>query len=623
MTGATGEWRRVRRVVPLAADLVLRDRARRAVERVAGARGATLARCSEVQVVPEGLAVVHDEPLGSRPLVQDTGSDPVVGLRVLADAAAGLAALHDAGIAHGGVAAELLLVTAEGRGVLSGAGLAAAMGRGDPSPADDVRALADLALEVLPPRGVPAAAVHALVRATDPDAGVRPTAADLAQTLGTAARRALADPPTGPVPVIVPGAAPPAPASPGEASSPEAMTSPGEVDEAARPGDEDRSEVAGPAGAFGAPGSPPARRRGVVGPDPVRWQPAVASAAAGDPPAPGRAAGAAPPAARAPRGVRSRPRRERRRTGAVRVVAPLAVAASLVLGAGALRAVGGTIEPDPAGPADPAGRVAVASPPTGLDATVLTAPGTGDAGLPDGAGADAAASGAAASDAAATVAEPEPEPEPVPEPGAAGVVTGGSADPAFPAAPSTGAAGPAPTEPASTKPGGPSSGAPAAKPASPAASAATRAASAGPSAGQGGAAGPDRGAGDVPPPAPDWQAVVAGLDAARAAAYADPGAAALDGFDVPGSPAWQRDAAALADLRSRGEAAIGLVTELVGVRLVSRKGDRATLQVTDRRSAYTLVGATTRAQPAAPQRRWTVVLQRTPEGWRYRSAQLR
>ncbi|MFN8146717.1 MAG: hypothetical protein U0R76_04535 [Candidatus Nanopelagicales bacterium] len=105
-----------------------------------------------------------------------------------------LDALHRAHLAHGGVAAERVLVAPDGSVVLAGSGLAWSVPpgfAGGPVAADDVADVAVLARRLLGSGSAPPALVLALLRAADPDPALRPGAAALAASV----RAALPDEP--------------------------------------------------------------------------------------------------------------------------------------------------------------------------------------------------------------------------------------------------------------------------------------------------------------------------------------------------------------------------------------------------------------------------------------------
>lgn len=155
-------------LLALPPDLVERDRVRRQALRVAAVHHAGLARLREVAFAGEGLALtwqVQGQPLA-------VGDAAVV---ALAPVAAGLALLHDAGLAHGGISADAVLVH-EGRGAISG-------WRPGGSPERDVSDLVALLDASLPAASVGADIAQLIVAGSDPDPAVRPSMASIAATL--------------------------------------------------------------------------------------------------------------------------------------------------------------------------------------------------------------------------------------------------------------------------------------------------------------------------------------------------------------------------------------------------------------------------------------------------------
>jgi hypothetical protein len=157
-------------LLALAPDLVERDRIRRQALRVAAVRHEGLALLREVAFAGEGLALTWEIPVESESLVAGEGA-----LAALAPVAAGLALLHDAGLAHGGIAQSCLHVR-DGRGVLSG-------WRPAGTPEADVCDLLALLDACLPPASVSADVAHLLICGSDPDPATRPTMAKVASVL--------------------------------------------------------------------------------------------------------------------------------------------------------------------------------------------------------------------------------------------------------------------------------------------------------------------------------------------------------------------------------------------------------------------------------------------------------
>lgn len=168
-------------LMSLPPDLVERDRVRRQALRAGAVRHPGLAPLRSAQFAGDGLALTWEVPSGSE--VIGPGDDPIA---VLAPIASGLALLHDAGLAHGGVASDSVHVS-EGRGCLTG-------WRPGGSAEDDVAALVALLDEWLPRGSVGADVVQILVCGADPDPSARPSMARLAAVLDGAARRAPSPP---------------------------------------------------------------------------------------------------------------------------------------------------------------------------------------------------------------------------------------------------------------------------------------------------------------------------------------------------------------------------------------------------------------------------------------------
>ena len=121
---------------------------------------------------------------------------------------------------------------------------------------------------------------------------------------------------------------------------------------------------------------------------------------------------------------------------------------------------------------------------------------------------------------------------------------------------------------------------------------------------------------------PDWWAVLAELDRRRTATLGGLDLDALAEHALPAAPAWDADAALLADLQERGLRPRGLTSRVLAVERADRQGDRARLLIVDQRSAYELVDAEgepiDRVDAAVPTR-WAVTLQRAtaePREWR-------
>lgn len=165
-------------LLALAPDLVERDRVRRQALRVGAVRHEGLAPLREAAFAGEGLALTWEIPLDGERLVVD---DKV--LTALAPVAAGLALLHDAGLAHGGVTRDSVHVHL-GHGVLSG-------WRPGGTPEGDVADLVTLIDAFLPPASVGADVAQILIAGSDPDPAVRPSMARLAAVLARASESGI------------------------------------------------------------------------------------------------------------------------------------------------------------------------------------------------------------------------------------------------------------------------------------------------------------------------------------------------------------------------------------------------------------------------------------------------
>ena len=164
-------------LLTLPPDLVARDRVRRQALRAGAVRHEGLAPLREAAFAGEGLALTWEVPADSEPLAVSEGA-----LAALAPIAAGLALLHDAGVAHGGVTGAAVHVH-EGRGVLSG-------WRPDGTPSVDVARFIALLDTFLPPASVGAEIAQLMVAGADPDPAVRPPMARIAAALERAAATA-------------------------------------------------------------------------------------------------------------------------------------------------------------------------------------------------------------------------------------------------------------------------------------------------------------------------------------------------------------------------------------------------------------------------------------------------
>lgn len=161
-------------LLAMAPDLVERDRVRRQALRVGAVRHEGLAPLKEAAFAGEGLALTWEVPLDDEGLVTGEGV-----LAALAPIAAGLALLHDAGLAHGGVTASSVHVHL-GRGILSG-------WRPGGTPEGDVADLVTVIDAYLPSGSVGADVAQMLIAGADPDPAARPSMARIASALARAA----------------------------------------------------------------------------------------------------------------------------------------------------------------------------------------------------------------------------------------------------------------------------------------------------------------------------------------------------------------------------------------------------------------------------------------------------
>ena len=121
------------------------------------------------------------------------------------------------------------------------------------------------------------------------------------------------------------------------------------------------------------------------------------------------------------------------------------------------------------------------------------------------------------------------------------------------------------------------------------------------------------------PSADPWDAVLEGLDGARASAFAAADLALLREVWVPGSAGLVSDTALLKDLLDRGQTAHGLRHEVRSVEVLEVAGDSARLRVVDVLAAYEIrdaAGDVVSDAAGRGERPFLVELSRTPAGWR-------
>ncbi len=119
-----------------------------------------------------------------------------------------------------------------------------------------------------------------------------------------------------------------------------------------------------------------------------------------------------------------------------------------------------------------------------------------------------------------------------------------------------------------------------------------------------------------------WRGIVGYLDATRAQAFAAARPSLLRNVYLTGSPALAVDEASVRSLARRGLRAAGFTATVQRISVTTATQSAATLRVVDRLTAYRLVdrdGTTVSAGAARPARAYTMMLVRTPNGWRVSS----
>jgi hypothetical protein len=184
----------VERTTVLAVDDAEARAVRRALGLLAQLRAPSLAPLVRWTGTTGGAALTHRVPGDAVGLSWLRAAGPLRAGHVLAVGIAVLEALevlHGAGLAHGRVDGDAVLVGPDGRPVLAGTGSAwsAAPGEPDGPVADaDVTAVGELLRDLLGPGSAPAPLVVALVRAVDPDPALRPDATSLLASLRRSGR---------------------------------------------------------------------------------------------------------------------------------------------------------------------------------------------------------------------------------------------------------------------------------------------------------------------------------------------------------------------------------------------------------------------------------------------------
>jgi hypothetical protein len=124
-----------------------------------------------------------------------------------------------------------------------------------------------------------------------------------------------------------------------------------------------------------------------------------------------------------------------------------------------------------------------------------------------------------------------------------------------------------------------------------------------------------------------WQLLVEELYGRRARCFGAGTPELLGGVYAPGSPLRAADEAHVRALAAAGETLRGFAPAVVEVTGVSVTGERALLDLVDRRPEYEVVtagsaeGPALRTEPGRPGTAVRMALLRTPEGWRIESAE--
>jgi hypothetical protein len=116
-----------------------------------------------------------------------------------------------------------------------------------------------------------------------------------------------------------------------------------------------------------------------------------------------------------------------------------------------------------------------------------------------------------------------------------------------------------------------------------------------------------------------WQAVLAGLDGRRSAAFAAADPALLTEVYVQGSTPYAADLATLGRLEKAGNRVRVLRHELQEVRVLTSTADRVTLALTDRMPAADVLdasGTVIGSDPGRGAMSWRVMLVSSADGWR-------
>lgn len=160
-----------------------------ALAELTAVRSASLCALLRTAPMPDGITLVHRVPAAAISLTRLRAEGPLRAGHVLAVALAvsgALVDLHDAGLAHGGITADQVLVAPDGSVLLAGVGAAWSRAPGDPRgprPSDDIADVGDLVRDALGAGSGHSALVLVALRAGDADALLRPDAVELRAAL--------------------------------------------------------------------------------------------------------------------------------------------------------------------------------------------------------------------------------------------------------------------------------------------------------------------------------------------------------------------------------------------------------------------------------------------------------
>ena len=178
-------------LLPAPADPETRATLRRALARLAAVDAPHLAPLRRISEQPQGFQLTYALPPGACAWADLAARRPPTTAETVALGLAlchALGALHGAGLTHGAVTADRVLVSAGGTVELAGAGATWSPPGADAAgvaltSADDVAALAGLLSTGLAAGSIGSDLALLLVRAADPDPSVRPCAAELGAAL--------------------------------------------------------------------------------------------------------------------------------------------------------------------------------------------------------------------------------------------------------------------------------------------------------------------------------------------------------------------------------------------------------------------------------------------------------